>query len=111
MAALTDPMSLVQFEEELRRIARFDVKEPLADPLGVAVRTIEDNPAFAQSRLLARLLRALTNHSGEFRRAEAAVFDTPTLRIVIALMNAAAVGTVVHDDWVAAVMAADAAGA
>jgi len=36
------------------------------------VKKIEQNPAFSQSRLLTRVLAALTYEMGEFRRAEIA---------------------------------------
>jgi hypothetical protein len=102
-------MSAAQFQEELRRIARFDVRPPVENPLAVAVQRIKDNPAFAQSRLLTRILTALTYERGEFRRAEASALDSATLGIVIALMNAARAGTTARDDWVRAVTACDAA--
>jgi hypothetical protein len=104
-------MSLLQFEEELRRVARFDVHSPVANPLAEAVRKIKENPAFTQSRLLSRLLTALTYERGEFRRAEASAFDSATLGIAIALMNAAHAGTPARDDWINAVSACDAAAA
>lgn len=110
MAGMIDVMSLVQFQDELRRVARFDASAPPADALAAAVQKIRDNPAFSQSRLLTRMLRALTNQSGEFRRAEVSSFDTATLRIVIALMNSARAGTNTQAEWDQAVSAADAAG-
>ena len=101
--SLRDLMSLDEFQDELRRVARFDPKEPLANPLATAVQKIRDNPAFAQSRLLARLLQALVFQAGEFRRAEASAFDAETLRIVIALLNAARAGSTAHEEWQRAV--------
>jgi hypothetical protein len=73
------------------------------------VKRIEQNPAFAQSRLLARVLTALAYREGEFRRAELSAFDVATLDIVIALMDARAAGTPAGEDWVRAVDAARAA--
>lgn len=102
-------MSALQFEEELRHVARFDVRPPVENPLAEAVQRIKDNPAFTQSRLLTRILTALTYQRGEFRRAEASALDSATLGIVIALMNAARAGTTARDDWINAVTAADAA--
>lgn len=110
MAGSPDLMSLGQFQDELRRVARFEASAPTTDALAVAVQTIRDNPAFSQSRLLTRVLRALTHESGEFRRAEVSAFDAATLRIVIALMNAASAGTNTRAEWDQAVSAADAAG-
>ena len=109
MAGLTDVMSLVQFQEELRRAARLEAADATGNPLSTAVQKIRDNPAFSQSRLLHRVLTALMNESGEFRRAEASAFDTATLRLVVALMNAAKAGTHTKAEWLEAVKAADAA--
>ena len=109
MAGLSDVMSLPQFQEEIRRIARFEVSDPVAGALGAAVQKIKDNPAFSQSRLLSRVLRALTDQAGEFRRAEASAFDTATLRLVVALMEASRAGTNPHAEWEKAVTAIDAA--
>ena len=104
-------MSLLQFQEELRRVARFEVRSPVENPLLEAVQKITDNPAFTQSRLLSRLLTALTHGRGEFRRAEASALDSQTLGIAIALMNAAHAGTTARVDWTNAVSACDAAAA
>ena len=104
-------MSALQFQEELRRVARFDLNRPVENPLAEAVRKIRDNPAFTQSRLLSRILTALTYERGEFRRAEASALDSATLGLVIALMNAARAGTTAREDWINAVTASDAAAA
>lgn len=104
-------MSSQQFQDELRRIARFDSKPPVENPLSHAVQMIKDNPAFSQSRLLMRILTALTYDRGEFRRAEASALDAPTLGLVIALMNVARAGTAPRDDWVNAVSVCDSASA
>jgi hypothetical protein len=106
-----DVMSALEFQDELRRVARFDSRPPVENPLAVAVQRISDNPALSQSRLLSRILTALTYERGEFRRAEISALDSPTLSIVIALMNAARAGTTVRDDWINAVTACDAAAA
>jgi hypothetical protein len=106
---MTDVISLEQFEDELRRLARFDRGEPLKNPLSAAVQKINDNPALAQARLLGRLLRALTDQCGEFRRAEASAFDMATLRLVVALMNAARASSNTRAEWLEAMTAADAA--
>jgi hypothetical protein len=104
-------MSLPQFELELRRIARFHKSSPAALGLGEAVEKIKANPTLAESRLLARVLRALAFRSGEFRRAEMSGFDSTTLPIVVALMNAARDGANTRDEWMEAVELAEAAAA
>ena len=95
--------------EELRRVAHFCPRLPAGDPLTAAVKKIEQNPAFAQSRLLARILTALTYQKGEFRRAEAAGLDLDTLSTVITLMDVCAAGTLAREEWIRAVDAANAA--
>lgn len=106
-----DVMSAVEFQEELRRVARYDVRPAVEHPLADAVQKVTANPAFTQSRLLGRMLTALTYQRGEFRRAEASALDTATLGLVIALMNAARAGTTARDEWINAVTACDAAAA
>ena len=103
-------MSLEEFQAELRRTARFAEKESPRDVLAATVQHVCDNPAFSQSRLLGRMVRALTDGRGEFRAAEVSAFDAPTLRLVVALMNAALAGTHTRADWLnaaASVRAAD----
>lgn len=102
-------LSPARFEEELRRVARFRPGIPIVDPLGVAVRKIEQNPAFTQSRLITRILVALTYQQGEFRRAELAAFDSGTLAMIITLMDAYAAGTSTREEWMRAVEMARAA--
>jgi hypothetical protein len=102
-------MSALQFQEELRRVARFDRPHMGENPLGALVQKIKDNPSFAQSRLLGRILTAFAYGRGEFRRAEASALDSATLGIVIAVMNANSSGTTTRDECVNAVKAADAA--
>jgi hypothetical protein len=108
-AGATEMLSPARFEEELRRVARFRPRVPVGDPLDMAVKKIEQNPAFTQSRLLTRILTALAHREGEFRRAELSALDVASLDIVIALMDACAAGTSTRDDWVRAVDAAQAA--
>lgn len=62
-----------------------------------------------QSRLLTRILTALTFQRGEFRRAEVASLDSETLAMVITLMDAYASGRSAREEWVRAVGAAEAA--
>lgn len=108
-AGATELLSAVRFQEELRRVTRYRPPLLVGDPLDAAVRKIEQNPAYAQSRLLTRMLAALTYQQGEFRRAEVAAFDSDTLAMVITLMDAYAAGTSTREDWVRAVDAAQAA--
>ena len=72
-------------------------------------KRIETNPAFAQSRLLTRLLAAMASRSGEFRLAEISVFDKETLKVIVALMNNHDAGTSPPADWQRAVDQAHAA--
>jgi len=98
-----------RFQDELRRAARYCPRLPAGDPLAAAVKKIQQNPAFAQSRLLTRILTALTYQKGEFRRAEAAALDVDTLSIVITLMDICSAGTLAREEWTHAVDAANAA--
>jgi len=109
VAAATEMMSAVRFLEELRRIPRYGAQLPAGDPLAAAVKFVELNPAYSQSRLLTRVLAALAGGAGEFRRAEIAAFDTPTLAMVIRLMDVHAVGGVTGKAWQDAAAAAVAA--
>ena len=108
-AGATELLSAVRFQEELRRVPRYRSSLHIGDPLEAAVKKITDNPAFTQSRLLARVLVALAYEEGEFRRAELATFDSNTLAMVITLMDAHAAGTLPRDDWVRAADAVKAA--
>jgi hypothetical protein len=108
-AGTAEMLSAVRFQEELRRVMRYRPPLLVGDILDAAVRKIEQNPAFAQSRLLTRMLAALTYQQGEFRRAEIAAFDSDTLAMVITLMDTHAAGTSTREDWVRAVDAAKAA--
>lgn len=105
--ATGDVMSPLQFQDELRRVARYDHRPPVDNALALAVQKVVANPALSQERLLSRILTALTYERGEFRRAEASAFDTATLGIVISLMDVARAGTTGRDDWIKAVTACD----
>jgi hypothetical protein len=106
----TELLSAARFQDELRRVARFfRSRLPVGDPLDATVRKIEQNPAFTQSRLLTRILAALTYQQGEFRRAEISALDAETLAMVITLMDVHAAGTSAREDWVRAADAANAA--
>lgn len=109
MAGATELLSAVRFQEELRRVARFLSRRPVGNPLDATVRKIEQNPAYTQSRLLTRILAALTYQRGEFRRAEIAALDSDTLAMVITLMDAHAAGTSTREEWIRASDAAAAA--
>lgn len=104
--ANAETLSAAQFHEALQHVVRFRQQAPIADPLGTAVKRIEQNPAFSQSRLLARILTALTEQRGDFRRAEVAALDAETYAMVIALMDAHAAGTPPRAEWERAVSAA-----
>jgi len=108
-AVANELLSAARFQEELRRVSRLCPRLPVGDPLAAAVRRIEQNPAFTQSRLLTRILSALIYQNGEFRRAEVAALDAQTLAMVISLMDAHAAGTSTREEWVCAVDAAKAA--
>ena len=109
MTEVAELLSPARFEEELRRIGRYRPRTPIGDPLDAAVKKIEKNPAFTQSRLLTRILAALTYQEGEFRRAEASSLDSETLFLVIKLMDAYAAGAHAREEWIRAVDAARAA--
>jgi len=108
-AAAAEILSAARFQDELRRVARYRSSIPLGDPLDGAVKKIADNPAFTQSRLLARVIVALVYGEGEFRRAELATFDSDTLAMVITLMDVHAAGTSAREDWTRAAESAKAA--
>ena len=107
---MTDVVSLAQFQDELRHIARFDAGDPVPNVLSAVVQKITENPHLSQARLLGRMLKALSDQCGDFRRADACAFDRATLRLVIAMMNAAYAGTNTRAEWLEAVTAADKAG-
>ena len=109
MVGTAELLSPARFEEEVRRVARFRPRVAIGDALGAAVRKIEQNPAFTQSRLLTRILAALTYQQGEFRRAEISALDAETLAMVVTLMDVHAAGTSTREDWVRAADAAKAA--
>lgn len=102
-------LSAARFLDELRRVTHFRPQTVSADPLAEAVKIIEQNPAYAQSRLLTRTLAALAHQQGEFRRAEIAAFDAKTFAIVLALMDAGAAGKYTREQWTHAIEATQAA--
>ena len=104
-----DLLSISQFQDELRQARRFVPRPPTTDALGTVVRKIQQNPDYTQSRLLTRILAALTYQEGDFRRAEAAALDVDSLAIAVTLMDDYAAGTGTRDDWIRAVDTARAA--
>lgn len=104
----TETLSPGLFQEELRRIAHGRIGPAMENPLEAAIKKIGGNPAFSQSRLLARLLIGLVRGQGEFRRAELTAFDLPTLAMVVALLDVHRAGTVAREVWLRATDLADA---
>lgn len=103
-----DSLTAEEFFDVLRRVVAFREQPHITDPLQHAVDQITNNPAFAQSRLLKRILVALVR-GGEFRRAEAAMLDAGTQALVIALIDLHRAGTRLPQDWSRALDAAEAA--
>ena len=108
-AAAKEILSVTRFQEELRLGVQSLAPPAIASALAEVVKSIELNPAFAQSRLLTRVLSALISQAGEFRRAEVFAFDSKTRALVIALMDAFAAGIPGRDEWQRAVDSANAA--
>ena len=104
-------MSGSEFLDGLRQVLGFRTYSDAGDPLGLIVERIVKQPAVAESRLLLRILVALVHARGEFRRAELAALDAPTLAVVISLMDLRSAGTRPDRDWTEAVAAAEAASA
>ncbi len=102
-AAEFEQQSFISFRDALRHLTRFMIGPALENPLDVAAKRIETNPAFAQSRLLTRLLAGMASQRGEFRLTEISVFDRETLTVIVALLNAHDAGTASPADWQRAV--------
>lgn len=83
----------------LRHITRFMTGPLMEHPLDAAVQRIEANPAFAQYRLLTRLLAAMPGQQGEFRTEEASVFDRDALAVILSLIHTHDAGTSPPADW------------
>ena len=109
MVTPPDLLSPTQYQAALRQVLRFRAQPVLADPLASAVKVIEENPAFTQSRLLTRILVGLTYGEGEFRRAEVDAMDAGTCAMAISLMDAFGAGTPGREAWEGAVASARAA--
>lgn len=91
--------SFASFLAALRHSTRFLDASAEAQPLDDAVKRIETNPAFMQSRLLTRVITALNTRQGEFRPAEISVFDSDTLKLIVALIDARDAGTFTSAEW------------
>ena len=104
-----EPLSVMRFQEELRRGVRREEALAFPNALADVLKSIERNPAFPQSRLLTRLLSALVSQAGEFRSAEVFAFDTKTRALVVAMLDAFASGIPVRAEWQRAVDSATAA--
>lgn len=108
-AAAPEILSVARFQDELRLGVQALIPPAPASALAEVVKSIELNPAFAQSRVLTRVLAALLTQVGEFRRAEVFALDTQTRALVIVLMDAFAVGIPGRDEWQRAADSANAA--
>jgi len=95
-----DALSAAQFEERLRHAGRFGARSPIPHPLAAALSAVERSPACAQSRLLTRLLDALTYERGDFRHADVSALDATALALAIALMDGKAAGAWRREEWV-----------
>jgi hypothetical protein len=102
-------LSVTGFQEALRNGMQALTPHPVTNVLAEVVSSIEINPAFAQSRLLIRLLSALISQTGEFRRAEISAFDSKTRAMVIALLDAFAAGIPPRAEWIRAIDSVNAA--
>jgi hypothetical protein len=103
-----DCLSLDQFESELRRFTQSRPVVPVAEPLDRVLKLIEPNPALSRSRLLVRILSALSGRNGEFRYAEVASLDSATISIVVQLMEARRSGGTAEKEWLRAAEKANA---
>jgi hypothetical protein len=94
-----DVLSIDQFEAELRRFTNSRPVIPVADPLDRAVKLIEQSPALSRSRLLVRILSALSGRHAEFRYAEVGSLDSSAISMVIQLMEAHRSGATTQEEW------------
>lgn len=103
-----DCLSLDQFESELRRFTHSRPVIPVAEPLDRVLKLIEPNPALSRSRLLVRILSALSGRHAQFRYAEVASLDSATISIVMQLMEARRGGATAQKEWLEAAEKANA---
>jgi len=108
-AAARELLSGEQFIARLRESVQFRPRHGSADSLRDVVEQIVRNPAFVQSRLLQRILVALTLGTGEFRVAEVSALDARTAALVMALVELRVAGDRSESDWTAATATAAAA--
>jgi hypothetical protein len=94
-----DYLSIDQFESELRRFTQSRPVVQVAEPLERAVKLIEQNPALSGSRLLLRILSALSGRHAEFRYAEVGSLDSGAISLVMQLMEARRSGTTTLEAW------------
>ncbi|MBK8324150.1 MAG: hypothetical protein IPL06_15865 [Betaproteobacteria bacterium] len=104
-----EQLSASEFPQALREALRFRPEPVIGDPLAVVLARVERDPAFSQSRMLTRILVALTYGEGGFRRAEIAGLDAPTHALAITLLDAFGAGKTPRAEWERAVAAARAA--
>ena len=104
-------ISAVQFQDEMQREARSHHLASVEDPLGKLIAKIEGGPAFAQSRLLTRILVALSERSGTFRRADLMLLAMDSLGVVNSLLEGHAAGRITLDECTRAAGRATAAAA
>jgi len=104
-----DLMSGPQYLAALRQVVGFREQAAVSDPLREVVDRISADPHMLQSRLLMRILVALTSGAGAFRRAELAALDAPTHALVLGMMNIRASDLQGQTEWDHAVMLAEAA--
>ena len=108
MAREFDCLSLDQFEFELHRFTHSRPVIPVVEPLDRVLKLIEQNPALSRSRLLVRILSALSGRHADFRYAEVASLDSATISIVMQLMEARRGGATAQNVWVQAAEKANA---
>ena len=105
-----DCLSLDQFESELQRFTHSRPVIAVEEPLQRALKLIEENPALGRSRLLVRILFALSGRHAEFRYAEVASLDSATISLVMQLMQARRSGATAEKEWLQAAEKANACG-
>ena len=103
---LPDSLTMDEFDHELRRTVRADAIAAVDDPLAAVLLQIEQQPLHLQSRLLTRILSALTFGVGPFRQSELFTLDRSSRTLALALANARAAGSAPLSAWEAAVDAA-----
>ncbi|MBK7660761.1 MAG: hypothetical protein IPJ28_17290 [Betaproteobacteria bacterium] len=109
MTRPAEHLTASEFPQALREALRFRPEPVVGDPLAAALLRIERDPAFSQSRMITRILVALTYREGEFRRSEIAGLDAPTHALAITLLDAFGAGKTPQADWERAVARARAA--